>query len=350
MKLPKLTILMPVYNGAVYLAETLDSIFAQTYREFELLIVNDCSTDDSLEIIRSYDDYRVKIIKNVENLGQTKSLNKGIKLAHGEYIAVHDQDDISLPERLTRQIAFLDCNKHIPIVGTLGEEIDEAGNTLIKYDLPIDSESIFLSLLLDCSPFIHSSMMFRKNVILNEFKGYNEDYRFFQDYELWSRVSVKYELANINSNCVQHRVHSSASSKVNVKICNQEAINVKSEMLSFLFPSMKMKDIIDYSSTLRLFKPLVEFEKMIEITEKILVLFFQKFPNTENNEFSGKIISQTYYKIADIYSSKRFSSFKAFLLFKKYSSSIITFKKVIRLILLWMGGSELRMLYRKYKV
>ncbi|TNE70794.1 glycosyltransferase family 2 protein, partial [bacterium] len=116
---PVITCLMSVYNGEEFLREAMDSILDQTYTNFEFLIINDGSTDDTVPIIESYDDPRIRLIHNEVNIGLTKSLNKGIGLAKGEYIARMDADDISLPERFERQIEVL-LNSKIDICGTQG--------------------------------------------------------------------------------------------------------------------------------------------------------------------------------------------------------------------------------------
>ena len=99
---------MPVYNGATYLNEAIDSILNQTFNNFEFIIIDDASTDDYVKIIKSYDDPRIKLIVNKKNIGQSATLNKGLELARGKYIARMDQDDISMPERLKKQMGFMD--------------------------------------------------------------------------------------------------------------------------------------------------------------------------------------------------------------------------------------------------
>ena len=106
--LPLITVLMPVYNGAKYLNEAIDSILNQTFSDFELLIIDDGSTDQSIDLIKAYNDPRIKLIVNKKNIGQSATLNKGLELARGKYIARMDQDDISMPERLKKQMGFMD--------------------------------------------------------------------------------------------------------------------------------------------------------------------------------------------------------------------------------------------------
>ena len=117
----KISVLIPVYNAEAFLENSINSILNQTYRDFELLLLNDCSKDNSEKIIKTYTDSRIKYFKNDQNLGISGSRNKLMDLAQGEYLAIMDNDDISLPDRFEKQVAFLDAHKDITIVGTWGE-------------------------------------------------------------------------------------------------------------------------------------------------------------------------------------------------------------------------------------
>jgi len=118
MKEPKVTVLMPVYNGEKYLNEAIDSILGQTFKDFKFLIINDGSTDGTADILKSYKDSRIKVTNNEKNIGLTKSLNKGLKMAKSEYIARMDADDISLPTRLQKQVEFMDSHPKVGVCGT----------------------------------------------------------------------------------------------------------------------------------------------------------------------------------------------------------------------------------------
>jgi glycosyltransferase involved in cell wall biosynthesis len=124
---PLISVVMPVYNAAQYLREAIDSILNQTFRDFEFIIINDGSTDRSLEIIQSYNDDRIRLI-NQKNTGLAKALNNGIAIAKSDFIARMDADDISIPERLTSQFSFLESNVDVVAVGSNAEVIDKEGN------------------------------------------------------------------------------------------------------------------------------------------------------------------------------------------------------------------------------
>lgn len=182
-----ITVLMSVFNNAAYLREAIDSILNQTYTDFEFLIIDDASTDSSKEIILSYHDTRIRLIENERNIGLTKSLNKGLREAKGEYIARMDADDISLPDRLAAQHAFLQQNPDVGVVSSWVQVIDEQGNNLRYWSTPLSPEAIYYKLnFRNC--LAHAAVMFRKEIVLAQ-GGYNENIARAQDYELWFRLS-----------------------------------------------------------------------------------------------------------------------------------------------------------------
>jgi len=202
---PKISVVMSVYNGEKHLRESIESILNQTFTDFEFIIVNDGSTDNSLEIIKSYDDERIKIINNEENIGLTKSLNKAIKQARGVYIARQDADDISLSNRLELQFKFLEKHPEVALLGTGIYVIDENGDEIEKRIMhPNPKRS-----LLKGNRFIHGSVMFRKSVI-DELGAYNETLRYSQDYELWLRLSKEYAVRNLTVPLYKLRMHKSS--------------------------------------------------------------------------------------------------------------------------------------------
>ena len=207
--MPKVTVLMSVYNREHFVREAIDSILAQTLHDFEFIIINDGSTDKTREIILSYKDPRIQLVDNSENLGIPKSLNKGLNLAQGEFVARFDSDDISEPQRLARQVAFLDANPKTVLVGSWYEEIDEQGNILQRCTLPCDCTQIRWGLLF-YTPFLNSSAMFRRTVVLQGVGFYNQDFIYAQDHELWARIASLFPIANLSEYLVKYRVHPSS--------------------------------------------------------------------------------------------------------------------------------------------
>lgn len=200
---PKVTVLMPVHNGEKYLREAVDSILGQTFRDFEYIVVDDASTDRSYEIARSYTDPRVVLVRNERNLGLTVSLNRGLELARGEYVARMDCDDVSLPERLERQVAFMDAHPDVGACSTWSLDIDHAGNVIGRRELPVGEE--LNNFYWRRSPLIHPAAMFRFD--REDGPRYDPACRYAQDYDLWFRIRVRRRLANLPEHLLLYRVH-----------------------------------------------------------------------------------------------------------------------------------------------
>ena len=215
MKNPKVTVLMSVYNGEKYLNEAIDSILGQTFKDFEFLIVNDGSTDKTGDILKSYDDPRIKIINNEKNIGLTKSLNKGLKLARGEYIARQDADDISMPERLEKEVEFLEQNKNVGLVGTDYLFINEKGK-VVHIVKCLNGSRELKAKLLKGNQFGHGSVMLRRECI-DRVGTYREEFKFAQDYDFCLRIAEMYDVANISEPLYKWRI-SIESISVNKKI------------------------------------------------------------------------------------------------------------------------------------
>jgi glycosyltransferase involved in cell wall biosynthesis len=197
---------MSVHNVKRFVREATESIFAQTYRDFEFLTVDDGSTDGSLEILAeaAKKDARLKIITNETNLGLTRSLNKALQQAQGVYIARMDADDVALPERLEKQLAFLETHPDITMVGTAYEWIDEQNVVIGKKKVLSDPNALH-KILIRTNPFLHGSIMIRKEV-LDRAGGYDERYKKAQDYELWLRLSSACLFANLPDILMQKRM------------------------------------------------------------------------------------------------------------------------------------------------
>jgi len=174
---------MSVYNGAKFLAQAIDSILAQTFTDFEFIIIDDASSDDSLHIINSYKDSRIVLLQNTKNIGLTKSLNIGIAKAKGKYIARMDADDISMPKRLEKQFGFMEEHPEFAFCGTRAKTINDVGKEISFFKPPTDSSKI-LALLLFKNCLYHSSLIIRTKKLL-QVLGYNETYKYAQDYKLY---------------------------------------------------------------------------------------------------------------------------------------------------------------------
>jgi len=188
---PIVTVLMTVYNGKNYLSEAIESVLCQTLTNYEFLIVDDASTDNSIEIINSYNDSRIKLLINQKNIGQTASLNKGLATAQGEYIARFDQDDVCLPKRLEEQVAFFKNNPSVSIVCSREYSIDKQGKRTGVWKRDLKNYGAFLGyIILGLNPVWTPSVMFIKNVFL-QLGGFDVAYGPASDFEFWSRIALK---------------------------------------------------------------------------------------------------------------------------------------------------------------
>ena len=200
---PKVTVLMSIYNSETYLREAIDSILDQTFGEFEFLIINDGSTDKTLEILESYNDSRIRIIKQ-ENIGLTKSLNKGLSLAKGEYVARMDADDISLHERLEKQVTLMDSEPDVGVCGTLVKTIDNNDGSIWSY--PAEPDKIRCRMLFE-SVIAHPSAMIRRSFFEKYNLHYDENLNQAQDYALWVKCAELFDLKNISEVLLRYRIH-----------------------------------------------------------------------------------------------------------------------------------------------
>ncbi|NIO15991.1 MAG: glycosyltransferase [Deltaproteobacteria bacterium] len=191
----KVTLLMSVYNGERYLREAVESILNQTFEDFLFFIVNDGSTDGTGSILQGYRDRRIRVVENEMNLGLTRSLNRGIEMIRSEYVARMDADDIALPERLEKEVDFLDRHRNIGLVGTYYLRIDEKGN-VVDEERPISDTVELREKLLEGNRFAHGSVMFRKECV-EKVGYYREAFQASQDYDLWLRIAEYYDMANI---------------------------------------------------------------------------------------------------------------------------------------------------------
>jgi len=200
---PLVTVLLPVRNGAAHLRAALESILAQTLTDFELLVIDDGSTDGTPEILRAVADPRLRVVTHPQNLGLVPTLNEGLELARGEFVARQDHDDLSSPDRLARQVAHLRENPDCVLVGSQAWQIGEDDRPALPLFRPLSAESIRWYLCFD-NAFIHSAVMFRRAVVREEFGGYPASLH-SEDYALWSRIARSRPTANLPDRLLRYR-------------------------------------------------------------------------------------------------------------------------------------------------
>jgi glycosyltransferase involved in cell wall biosynthesis len=201
----KVNIILPVYNGGEYINDAVSSILNQTFSDFTLYIINDGSTDNTLDVLNLFTDKRVHILSNDGNKGLIYSLNRGLECSKGgEYIARMDADDISLPNRLEEQVKFLDANLHIGVVGTAVEYFSKNRSHIKIMYRPCDHSKV-LSALLFYNPIVHPTVMIRTKVLSDE--KYPQDYPKYEDYMFWINLTPKVLFANLNKVLLRYRQH-----------------------------------------------------------------------------------------------------------------------------------------------
>lgn len=210
--MPKVSVILPVYNNEKYLRQAIESVLNQTFKDFEFLIFDDCSTDKSLSIIKSYKDKRIKVFTSEKNRYSIVHMNKGISIAKGNYIARMDADDISLPNRFEKQVNFLDKNKSIVLVGCFAYEINPEGKITDKIFKPVGPQNIRKTCFY-YGPHIQPSIMFRKDII-QKVGLYREQYPLIEDIDLYFRLIFSgYKTDNIPEYLLKYRVHPDSTNK-----------------------------------------------------------------------------------------------------------------------------------------
>lgn len=201
---PRVTVLLPVYNGAVFLRRSLESLLNQTFRDFEIVAINDGSKDDTAAILDALPDPRLRVYHQ-DNIGLAGTLNRGLSLARGALIARQDQDDFSQAQRLARQVAFLETHPRCALLGTAAEIWVGDSPSGRTHDHPLDHPSLAFELLFN-NPFVHSSIMMRREHVL-ALGGYSTDPTREppEDYELWSRLARRWEVANLPDRLLIYR-------------------------------------------------------------------------------------------------------------------------------------------------
>lgn len=213
--MPKISVIMPVYNAEKYLRDAIDSILCQTFTDFEFIIIDDGSSDSSPNIVLSYDDSRIRFYINDHNMGVAATLNRGLELSTGEYIARMDSDDISMPERLKTQLEYLEMHQQVGVCGSCILAFDAENERLFSYS---ESNKQIQADLLFNPPFAHPSVMMRGEAARR--LKYDLSYEKAEDYDLWYRFLKEYEGHNIQQPMLRYRHHNLQVTKQNNREMN----------------------------------------------------------------------------------------------------------------------------------
>ncbi len=256
-KEPLVSVIMAAKNVEKYISEAIDSVINQTYKNWELIIVDDGSNDTTLSIIHSYvkNDSRIKIICNEKSVGQAIARNTAVKNSSGDFLAILDADDIAMPDRITGQVHFLENNPNVSAIGGHAEIIDENGKSLGIKRKALNIDAIRFSLLLQ-NQFIHSAMMIRRDVF-NKFGGYDNDFLYAEDYDLWCRIIEKNIILNINKVVSKYRIQPGSVTKMK----DTQRIQLRNNMVVVF---RNVRNLVDYTDD--------QIQKMYDLVNNYLTI------------------------------------------------------------------------------
>ncbi|WP_139827968.1 glycosyltransferase family 2 protein [Marivirga sericea] len=229
---PILSIVMPAYNAGAYIKDAIDSVLNQSFRHFELIIINDGSTDETHKIIMSINDERIKYYKNKKNEGLFFTRNRGLSLSEGKYIAMLDSDDIAIQGKFQYQIDFLEKNPDIALLGSSAIIIDENGFETGEVYIQKAPSAAYPSIMLFNNYIIQSSIICKRKII-QKF-GYRPEFPPAEDYDLWVRIAKEYSIYSLQKPLIKYRVHSSSISHTNRDIQINGIKNNYREQLKWL--------------------------------------------------------------------------------------------------------------------
>jgi len=321
MSAPSITVLMPVYNGEKYLREAINSMLSQTFTDFEFLIINDGSNDKTEEIILSYSDTRIRYVNNEVNVKLIATLNKGIALANGKYIARMDADDISLPARLQTQFDFMELHKDTALCGSW-YQLFGGENNVVKY---ICSHNEIRMKMLYQSHFCHPTVIFRKSMIDTFAEKFDPLFIHAEDYDFFVRIAEKFSVANVSEVLLTYRVHEQSVSLQNKKTQNNNSNLIKKRSFKNigidvteneleLYRSIEQHEYLPTNEYLKTAQTLLE--KLVtanDETEYFEKQFFRTYIselwfNITNNTTSAGVNSFQKYKASFLSSFKQLNS------------------------------------------
>lgn len=224
---PQISVIMPVYNVEKYISIAVQSILNQTFDNFELIIIDDASTDKTYDIINCFQDKRIIKLQNQINKGVSATLNEGLKIAHGEYVARMDGDDVSKPERFEKQLCFMKANSDLLISGTHMEVISNIGEFIRLQKKQISNEEIRIGLFFGYTSLAHPSIIVRKNLLDSFCLRYDSAFHYAEDYDLYCRSTQYAPMDNLAESLIQYRLHDESVSR---KFHVQQQIDAKAAL------------------------------------------------------------------------------------------------------------------------
>ncbi len=303
------SVIMPAFNTEQYIQSSVESVLNQTFKDFELIIIDDGSTDKTYKIAQAYNDSRIKLYKNKENIGERLTGNKAISLARGKYIARQDSDDVAHPDRLKTQIQYLEQNPDISLVGSWVTVTDSKDNTLHRLNHPVECHNLRWHILF-YNPFCHSSVMFKKDAVVGRFDLYDPSLKIGADWDLLSRLATKIKIHNIPKHLITYRVHDKSISKRNIDETENCNTRIRTENIGRILgwdlsedpdKYTKLADntyLILYERGIGVSK--ADFDDSVNELKLLCNVFSHRYQLTKQEE--NEIIKETSMKIALAYS------------------------------------------------
>lgn len=294
MKKPLVSVLMPVYNASAYLIESMSSIINQTYNHLEIIIVDDGCTDDSMDIVHSFYDKRVKLIRNSKNIGLAASLNKAIRLAQGKYLARMDADDIAFPMRFEKQVNFLEHHSEVDVLGTAMQYL---GHSSYLNFFPEHHEACKSFLVFNVC-FGHPSVMIRSDVFSSGDNFYREEYKqYSEEFDLWCRLAEQFRFHNLQEVLMYYRTFPPSIKGEAESFRKRNSAEVRRNYLTQRFKHFTEKEFAIHlkASQMDPMESLIDVKQFDEWFSKLLT-WNRQYDFFENEEFE-KQLAQRFFEI-----------------------------------------------------
>ncbi|MGD1151745.1 MAG: glycosyltransferase [Syntrophales bacterium] len=349
--MPLVTVLLPVYNGERFLADAIKSVLLQTFSDFELLVVDDGSTDGSAGILESFADPRIRIIKNEKRQKLAGALNRGMDNARGTYIARMDADDVCVPERLGTQVKFMESHPEIGMCGCWIRAIGDHPSSGTIFKFPQAPEEIKASLLFD-NPFAHPSVILRKSFLDKHDLHFDGSYYPAEDYELWTRALECFPSANIGQVLLWYRLHANSMTLSGQPDMDAHAIRIVKPIFSRLGLSPSDEDLVfhRYISTNRIAPAWTN--ESVEHAELWLLRLVEanRISGRYDQEAFAKAVEKVWFSVAYHSLGLGWQTVRKYLMSPLNSRSASAMKNQIILFLaalkrIFMGNHDLRCLF-----
>ena len=339
-KKPTVSVVMSVYNAELYVREAIESILQQTYADFEFLILDDGSTDASLEIVRSISDPRIRVFSSDKNMGIVHQVNRGISMAQGKYIARMDADDISLPERFAHEVAYLETHHRVGMVGTWVELIDTKGvSNNVVWRFQATPEDIPVVLLFG-NNFANPTVMIRTSALPEVV--YKSEYTLSEDFELTTRISDSHGVANLQEVLLKYRVHGKCISHRKRELCRELVMRVLGGRLDRLGVAYTEDDLQFHNAIC--FEIVVVNESDLHRADVWFKRIYEA--NLISRKYDKVILFKAllgrWYTLCGLYSGSRLAQIRQVFNSSLFTSSAFTIKDYFRLF-----GILMKRLFRK---